>query len=151
MNEAQVYDYNLENLSVGFLGNMIRGGFGSGSAIKIEPEAPYYQSKSGVDGTHTRYATGNRCTKVTIQFGQASVANTYFATILLAALNTPNGGGMGVFWVKDTAGLFLLSSPAAYVAGPPSGIEFGGEPSDWDWELWCPKSNLFAAGGFQIA
>ncbi len=146
---AQTYVWDLQNLSLSFLGLMIEGGFGESSAVKAEPDEPYYAVKKGVDGSVTRYATGSRLCKITITLMQASDANNILAAILTSAINVPNGGGLGPFLLKDKGGATLVQSPAAWVEGYPS-IEMAAESKDREWVLWASKAKVFAGGNFAL-
>ncbi len=145
----EFYVYDLERVSVSFLGLMLKGGAGEGGFIKVTPNAPYYGTKTGVDGSVTRYSTGDRMCKIEIICQQGSDVNTQLAAVCEASINAPNGLGVGTFNLADLNGAALLNSPAAWVEGMPP-AEYAAESKDRTWVIMAAKSRYFPGGNFAV-
>ncbi len=145
-----MYTYDLNAIAFSFLGYPFDGGFGDGSAIKIEPNAPKYILKTGVDGTVTRCSSGDRTYKVTITLGQQSEQNTILAAVLQAALAAPNGAGVGPLFCRDQNGDYVIQSPSAWLEGDPATVEFAAESKDREWVIYACDSVVFSGGSFPV-
>ena len=146
MSEVNVYDLSL--MSISLLGILIDGGFGE-SALKIKPDGPAFGIKKGVDGSVTRYSTGERAGTADIVLGQSSANNDLLSGLLTAALAIP-GAGIGTFFVKDGGGTTIIQSTAAWIVGWPEESEWAAESKDRAWKIQYTRARIFMGGNAPI-
>jgi hypothetical protein len=138
--------YDLNEVSLVFLGVPIEGGFGEGGAIKIEQLTPDFVTKEGVDGAVARSKTNKRLTKITVTLLQTSPGNAILSTFSNIDRAASNGAGVGPILIRDRQGLSILAGPEAWLEGPPATVEYTAEATDREWIILANKVERFDGG-----
>jgi hypothetical protein len=110
------------------------GGYGEDEFLSVEWSEDWFASYRGSDGECTRTRTNNFGAIVTLNYAQTADANDRLSAILNADLLLPNGAGAGVFNARDMQGRLVLSSPRAWVVGPPT-ITLGKTVQVYAWRI----------------
>jgi len=137
--------FDLNKVSVSFLGVDLGSGYGDGAAIKFEATKPMNTWKEGADGSAATSATNSALFKVTLTFLSTSSANAKLSAILTTMRLQGNSAGIGPFFVKDLGGLTQFSSPSTQIEGWPP-LELGAEPTNVEWILMAAEGVPFWGG-----
>lgn len=105
--------------------------------VSVEWDSPDYEDVVGSDGHVTRYNTNDNRATITLRTMQTSGLNDRLMAILAADRLTPNGAAVGGVLLADGQGRHVISAAQAWLSGPPGGLEFGKEPSDYEWVIRC--------------
>lgn len=144
MSQEDPKTYNLEDVSFNFLGVPILGGYGDGSAIKIEKADPSFTSKVGADGTVVWVATNRRLYKVTLTLMQTAAGNQVLSAIHQADKIKKGGVGVGALSIIDGNGTSLHHFSKARIMTDPS-VEYNADATNRDWEF-AAVADIFNVG-----
>lgn len=137
--------YDLDQVTLVFLGIPIEGGFGEGQAIKIEQLDPDFTTKVGADGSVARSKTNKRLTKVTVTLLQTSSGNAALSTLLNIDRKASNGAGVGPILIRDRQGTSLFAGGDAWIEGPPV-AEYNAEATNREWTIMVGQPERFDGG-----
>jgi hypothetical protein len=134
---------------INLAGLLIDKGFAEDSLIKVTYDAPRFEDVVGVDGEVTRVQQYDQRALVTLSLMQSSDANDLMSALLIRDQNTPNGGGVGAFLLKDLQGTTLVRSPTAWVKGFPE-TEFAKKVTSRNWEIRLANAVPFVGGNVGV-
>jgi hypothetical protein len=110
------------------------GGYAEDEVASVEWGEDWFQKYTGADGEVTRSRTNNFGAVVTLKYAQTADANDRLSALLQADILLPNGGGAGVFMLRDLEGRLLVTGPRAWVMGPPA-IKLGKTVQVYEWKI----------------
>src|SRR5262245_24601263 len=112
-----LYNWNTKQniLTVG--GFLINTGLVDGY-VKITPEKAW-EKVNGIDGSATRYSTGNHGAEIQIKLKHTGPGNIILTNLYNADILSPNGAGICSFQWCNLLGAFRYSANSVYVAKHP--------------------------------
>jgi hypothetical protein len=122
------------------------GGYAEDEVVSVEWGEDFYTKYKGADGETTRVRTNNFGCVVTLRYAQTADANDRLSAILQADLALPNGGGAGVFSMKDIPGRTIILAERAWVMGPPA-VKFAKTVQVYEWKIDLDDARASFFGG----
>ncbi len=110
------------------------GGYSEDEMVSVEWGEEWFKKYTGADGEVTRSRSNNYGALVTLKFAQTADANDRLSAILRADVLLPNGGGAGVYMLRDTEGRTVVTGPRAWIMGPPA-IKFAKTVQVYEWKI----------------
>lgn len=110
------------------------GGYAEDEVFGVEWSEDWYTKYTGADSEVTRVRTNNFGCVATHRYAQTSDMNDRMSAILAADLLLPNGGGAGVYSLKDTEGRTVLIAERAWIIGPPA-LKFAKTVQVYEWKI----------------
>lgn len=110
------------------------GGYAEDEVFSVEWTEDWYSKYVGADGEVTRTRTNNFGCVATLRYAQTADANDRLSALLAADLALPNGGGAGVFALRDTEGRTVMMAEHAWIIGPPA-IKFAKTVQVYEWKV----------------
>jgi hypothetical protein len=139
--------WNIGDLAISLNGVPLdSGGYGEDEVMTVEWTEDWWTKYTGADGEVTRSLTNNFGATVTLNFAQSADANDRLDAILKADLLLPNGAGAGIFAARDLQGRLVLSSPRAWIIGPPA-LTFGKTVQVFPWRIDLADASGSVFGG----
>lgn len=129
--------YSAKACSISFA-NILITGWGDGDFISIDNESDGYGDSIGTDGEVTRWDIGDDRANITITTAQSSGANDQLSSVYRLDKLSPNGAGVGPFYMKDTLGTSEYSGEQAWIVKPPT-AGFGRESKTREWRIRVAK------------
>lgn len=142
MSEFATYDPN--EISITFAGAPIAG-FGEGTAVRLSNITPGFSSKAGVGGMVVRSKSHDRRGKIEFMLMSSSSSNTILSAIHNLDLETPNGSGVGVLFIRDRQGATIYEANKCWIVKAPD-AEINADESVRTWELECSVLKRVDAG-----
>ena len=125
--------YNPDEVLIKFLGSIMNG-YADGSFITVSQMAPGFDDIVGTDGEVARSKTNDRRLKIVIKLLQTSLSNALLSAAHQSDLNSPNGLGVGSFFMQDLSGGTIVSAPEAWIVSYPES-DFDRKSGSREWEI----------------
>jgi len=139
--------WNINELSINLDGVPLdTGGYAEDEVFSLDWGEDWYTKYVGADGEVVRTRTNNFSATVTLKYAQTADANTRLSGLLTTDIATLAGVAAGVFAAKDTAGKLLVTSPRAWIVGPP-GIKLGKTVQVYEWKIDLANARASVFGG----
>jgi len=122
------------------------GGYADDEVMSIDWGDDWYSKYVGADGEVTRTRTNNFSATCTLKYAQTADANDTLSAMLTADIATLNGVLAGPFSAKDLAGRLVVTSPRAWIVGPPA-IKIGKTVQVFEWKLDLADARGSVFGG----
>lgn len=122
------------------------GGYAEDEVMTVEWDEDWWKKYKGADGETSRSGTNNFGAKVTLKYAQTAGANDRLSAILKADILLPNGGGAGVFMARDLNGRTVVTSPRAWIIGPPP-LKFAKTIQVYEWPIDLDDASASFFGG----
>jgi structural protein KPP10_ORF10 len=139
--------WNINDLAISL--NAIQlddGGYGDDEVFSLEWDEEQFADFTGADGEVSRYNTNNFKATATLRYAQTASANDRLSAILQADLLLPNGGGVGVFSVRDPHGTLVVLAERAWITGFPA-VKLGKAVSVNEWTIRLADARATFIGG----
>lgn len=143
--QVSTWDASQMAIALGAIDISSVGGFADGTFIALANDDKYWGYKKGADGTFTRYKILARVSKITFTCQQSSIVNDLLSAAMLSDYNTPGGGGLANFNLKDLNGSTAVSAAHAFIEGPPD-ADWGEESNDRKWSIVLADTIQFHGG-----
>lgn len=130
-------NYSAKACSISFA-NILLKGWADGDFITIDNESDGYGDTIGTDGEVTRWDMNDERANLTITLMQTSSVNDKLSALYRLDKLTPNGGGIGAFYFKDTNGTSEYSGENAWIVKAPAAT-FGREAKPREWKIRVAK------------
>ena len=142
MSSDRTVVYSADRQQASFAGVDLFSGTADGEFCTIELEADDFTKKVGSDGEVGVARSNNRSGTVKVKLLQTSAVNGDLTSIRNTGLESPNGGFVGVFQVRDlNTGRVLFKANKAWIQKPP-GPNLGREILDREWTFGFAKGDL---------
>lgn len=145
--ETGTYDPSLITLSVA---GIVLGGFAEDEFVTVEQNAKRFEHKVGVLGDVARSRVLDRSALCTITLLGTSASNDDLSALATSDDNTPNGGGIGAFVLRDRGGTTLLQAADCWIEEVPP-VAMARTIPDRVWKIRIAKLNSFTVGGATLA
>lgn len=140
-------DWNINDVAISLSGVPLdAGGYAEDEVVSMEWSEDWHSKYTGADGEVTRVRTNNFGGVVTLRYAQTADANDRLSALLAADIVLPNGGGAGVFSLRDTEGRSLLFSERAWIMGPPP-LKLGKTVQVYEWKIDLADARASFFGG----
>lgn len=141
------YDPSLITQSVA---GIVLGGYAEDEYVTIEQNAKRFEHKVGVMGDTARARVLDRSALVTITLLATSESNDDLSALAASDDNTPNGGGIGSYVLRDRGGTTLVQAADCWIEEVPP-ISLGKSVGNRVWKIRLAKTNTFTVGGATLA
>jgi hypothetical protein len=122
------------------------GGYADDEVVTVEWSEDFYQKYVGADGEVTRSRTNNFGATVTLKYAITADANDRLSAMLAADLALTNGGGAGVFMMRDLIGRTIITAPRAWIVAPP-GLKLAKTVQVNEWKIDLADARASFIGG----
>lgn len=113
-------------------------GFGEDSVISIEPNSDHRTHVVGADGHVVSSMLADESAIVTVTLLQTSSAHRALLALYKTDRNTPGGGGVGAFEMRDLVNGDVDSSERCWIQRRPN-REIGKEAGEYEWKFILGK------------
>lgn len=149
MSSEAMKSWNL-NAITSALGLISPGGAAEDGYLTAKPLDPKFDIVKGLDGSVVRFYTGKRLWEVTYTLLMTSATNDDFAALHKlddeASRMGLNGAGVVPWFVKNNGGTMLISSPRAWLCGPPEEVKIEDKPGSLAWKIHAADVSEFIGG-----
>ena len=122
------------------------GGYADDEVATMEWAEDLYSVYVGADKSVTRSRNNNFVALVTLRYAQTADANDRLSALFHADLRLPNGGGAGVFVMRDTEGRLLVTAEKAWITGLPA-PKMGKTVQVFEWKIQLADASSSFFGG----
>jgi len=140
----RVASYDGAEVNIIFFGPV--SGLAKGTFIDISRDNDAYADEAGADGEILRGKSNDRRGTATIRLMQSSQTNQVWSALQILDENSPNGDGIGPFFVKDNSGTTLCAAAEAWITKPPT-VTFADTPGEVrEWNIRLANLEIFVGG-----